>query len=111
MTPMQEHRAANPAPNPDDKHAVLGYLVEPEDVGKLTVICKQLQGGTDRERDLGHRLWLIINALRDLPVTQGDLKDTDKPAVYRAICGLRSCDAEFWAVEGQYHRCPQCNMA
>ena len=66
MTPMQEHRAANPAPNPDDKHTVLGYLVEPEDVVKLTVICKQLHGGTDRERDYGHRLWLIINTLRDL---------------------------------------------
>ena len=76
MTPMQEHRAANPAPNPDDKHAVLGYLVEPEDVVKLTVICNYLHAGTDRERDLGHRLWLIINTLRDLPITQGDMRWT-----------------------------------
>ena len=78
MTPMQEHRAANPAApgaNPDDMHAVIGYVVEPEDVVKLTIISNQLQSGTDRERDYGHRLWLILTKLRDLPLTQGDLKE------------------------------------
>lgn len=106
MTPMQEHRAANPAPNPDDKHAVLGYLVEPEDVVKLTVICKQLHGGTDRERDYGHRLWLIINTMRDLPVTQGDLKPTSKYVC--PFCGCTEEPVKEYDHPDCWPQCPNC---
>lgn len=103
MTPLQEHRAANPPPNPDDKHRVLGYLVEPDDVVKLTVISNQLHAGSDRERDLGHRLWLLINNLRDLPVTEGDLKPTSRYA-----CGFCGCTEEPIETPSNYPYCPNC---
>ena len=36
-------------------------LLEEDEVEKLRALQKELQGGTDRERDLGHRLWLVLN--------------------------------------------------
>lgn len=36
-------------------------LLEEEAVAKLRALQKELHGGTDRERDFGHRLWLVLN--------------------------------------------------
>jgi hypothetical protein len=41
------------------------YLLEGEELARLRAIADRLQGGSDRERDEGHRLWLIVNAIRD----------------------------------------------
>lgn len=51
---------------------LVGYLIEPDDMRKLREIEQQLHGGTDHERDLGHRIWLILNKAE--PVEQKDLK-------------------------------------
>ena len=39
---------------------------EAEDMAKLRKLASELHGGTDRERDYGHRLWLILQ--RAVPV-------------------------------------------
>lgn len=41
------------------------YVVEGDQLSKLQRIASELQGGTDRERDYGHRLWLILNAVKE----------------------------------------------
>ena len=39
------------------------YWIDEDDVRKLRRISDALMGGTDRERDYGHRVWLILNNL------------------------------------------------
>lgn len=45
------------------------FYVEAEDLKQLQILSDQLHNGSDRERDYGHRLWLIVSRIRDLPVT------------------------------------------
>lgn len=40
-------------------------LLDEDAVEKLRKLAAELQAGTDRERDYGHRLWLV---LKDAPV-------------------------------------------
>jgi hypothetical protein len=47
------------------------YLIDYDEMGKLRDIQEQLHSGTDRERDFGHRLWLILN--RAIPMSQAEL--------------------------------------
>lgn len=42
-----------------------GYIVEDDQLAKLQRIASELQGGTDRERDYGHRLWLILSTVKE----------------------------------------------
>lgn len=49
------------------------FLIDEDDMRKLREIQSQLHNGTDRERDYGHRLWLILN--RAEPVNTDQLKD------------------------------------
>ena len=53
-------------------NTVIGYLMEAHLMECLQQISTNLHGGTDRERDYGHRLWLIINELRNNPITEGE---------------------------------------
>lgn len=53
---------------------VIGYLIEPELLERLERVSYSLHSGSDRERDCGHRLWLIINEVRNLPINEGELK-------------------------------------
>lgn len=36
------------------------YMLDAEDFEKLRRLAERLHSGTDRERDEGHRLWLIL---------------------------------------------------
>lgn len=40
---------------------LLGYLIEPDALKKLRKIADELQAGSDKERDIGHRIWLLVN--------------------------------------------------
>jgi hypothetical protein len=42
------------------------YLIDYDEMSKLRDIQELLHGGTDRERDCGHRLWLVLN--RAIPI-------------------------------------------
>ena len=53
-------------------NTVIGYLMDAHLMERLQQISTNLHGGTDRERDYGHRLWLIINELRNNPITEGE---------------------------------------
>ncbi len=44
------------------------YYLDAEDLAKLRLLSSELQGGNDRERDYGHRLWLIVNRVEETPV-------------------------------------------
>jgi hypothetical protein len=52
------------------KPKIAYHMVDPDDVAKLRRLSEQLHGGTDRERDYGHRLWLIINKIEALGVPE-----------------------------------------
>ena len=41
------------------------YLVDEYQLRKLRELMLQLQGGSDRERDYGHRLWLLLNDIEE----------------------------------------------
>ena len=47
------------------------FALDADDMAKLRVLQAQLHGGTDRERDYGHRLWLILN--RAVPFNYDEL--------------------------------------
>jgi hypothetical protein len=38
----------------------VGYMLPTELFNRLQQIERELQGGTDRERDYGHKIWLIL---------------------------------------------------
>ena len=40
------------------------YFIEAGDAEKLAQLSKQLMGGNDRERDYGHKLWLIVGNIQ-----------------------------------------------
>ena len=52
------------------KPEIAYHMVDPDDVAKLRRLSSQLHGGTDRERDYGHRLWLIVNKIEALGVPE-----------------------------------------
>jgi len=41
------------------------FLIDAEQLEKLRNISSRLQSGSDRERDEGHRLWLLICDIED----------------------------------------------
>ena len=56
-----------------------GFLFDEDQFKKLRKLQSQLHGGTDRERDYGHRLWLVCNEVEDFQAieideTTGELK-------------------------------------
>jgi hypothetical protein len=50
------------------KPEIAYHMVDPDDVAKLRRLSSQLHGGTDRERDYGHRLLLIVETIESLGV-------------------------------------------
>ena len=58
-------------PSVEEKE-VIGYALEPRTFEQLRQIASQLQGGSDRDRDIGHRIWLIITGAE--PITSDMLK-------------------------------------
>ena len=40
------------------------FVLDAEQMEKLVAIAARLHGGTDKERDEGHRLWLLVEAIR-----------------------------------------------
>ena len=48
----------NPSKEPEEY-----WWVDADDVRKLREISAGLHMGTDRERDYGHRLWLVLDNL------------------------------------------------
>lgn len=40
-------------------------LIEDDDLERLRTIAAALQGGNDRERDQGHKLWLLVNKIKE----------------------------------------------
>lgn len=57
--------------NPSDQ-IIIGFLVEPHLWDRLQDIKSQLHNGTDKDRDLGHKLWLVLK--EGMPVFEGQLK-------------------------------------
>ncbi len=56
----------------------VGYFIEPEELAKLRAVSSTLHAGSDRERDAGHKVWLVVNAIEACPVTQSELDRLDK---------------------------------
>jgi hypothetical protein len=54
----------------NSKMDIVAYLLDEDDMRKLRIIQHQLHGGTDRERDYGHRLWLLLD--RAIPIREGE---------------------------------------
>lgn len=54
------------------------YALEEEYVAKLAKVSRELHAGTDRERDFGHQLWLILAAM--VPVDYDHDTDTFEEA-------------------------------
>ena len=46
------------------------HMVDPDDVAKLRKLATELHAGSDRERDYGHRLWLIVKDIETLGVPE-----------------------------------------
>ena len=42
------------------------YVLEDEDFDRLRAIQARLHGGSDKMRDEGHKLWLILNKVEDI---------------------------------------------
>ena len=40
------------------------YVMEVEQIVRLLAISDALHAGSDRERDLGHKLWLIVSEIQ-----------------------------------------------
>lgn len=54
-----------------EKHPI-GYIIEPEELRKLVQMAIRLNGASDRERDEGHKLDLIVHRIKELPLHSGD---------------------------------------
>lgn len=39
------------------------YTLTSEEMRKLRAICAQLHGGSDKYRDIGHRMWLVLGEI------------------------------------------------
>lgn len=44
------------------------YMVERDQLRAMFDIANTLHSGTDQERDLGHKLWLVLTEVRDQEV-------------------------------------------
>jgi hypothetical protein len=42
---------------------VVGYAIDVDDFNKLRKLSDTLHSGNDKERDLGHKIWLILNVV------------------------------------------------
>lgn len=40
------------------------YLVDTDQLAKLRLLADQLQAGSDKERDYGHRLWQLVEQVQ-----------------------------------------------
>ena len=47
-----------------------GFFFDEDQFKKLRKLQSQLHGGTDRERDYGHRLWLVCNEVELLSTVE-----------------------------------------
>lgn len=54
------------------------YLLEDVQLERLQAISNRLHNGTDRERDEGHRLWLVLNAVRELDIEESTLEQAEQ---------------------------------
>ena len=43
------------------------YLLDEDQLAKLRALSEQLHNGTGRERDYGHRLWLVLGEIEKQP--------------------------------------------
>lgn len=41
------------------------FVLDQDQLNKLFGVSNQLHAGTDKERDLGHQLWLVLNDIRN----------------------------------------------
>jgi hypothetical protein len=51
------------------------YVMWPEQLAKIKEICDRLHSGSDAMRDQGHRLWLVLNEVKDQQVETVDAKE------------------------------------
>ena len=56
----------------EDSEGAQYLIIDTHELDKLRVIKDQLHGGTDRERDYGHRIDLIIRSMELVPAERGD---------------------------------------
>jgi len=45
------------------------FVLDDDQIRNLWAIAERLQGGNDKERDEGHRLWVILNQVKTQTVT------------------------------------------
>ncbi len=45
------------------------FALDEDQMRKLSAIAERLQGGNDKERDEGHRLWLILAQVKTQTLT------------------------------------------
>ena len=55
------------------------YLVDEDTMTKLGKLYAALHSGTDRERDYGHKLWLICSEITH-PMNEVEVNDKGEPA-------------------------------
>ena len=67
------HRGLTDQPCDICQQEIAGYIIEAEDLDTLRNIASKLHGGSDKERDLGHKLWLIVNVAEEVPITIAEL--------------------------------------
>lgn len=46
------------------------FALEPHQLKKLFDLSDQLHSGSDKERDYGHRLWLVLMEVVEMPITK-----------------------------------------
>ena len=46
-------------------HLTTTRYIDAEQIAKLRAIADRLQGGSDKMRDEGHKLWLIVGEIAD----------------------------------------------
>jgi len=50
------------------ERTIIGYAIDIDDFKKLRSLSDTLHSGNDKERDLGHKIWLILNVAELNPV-------------------------------------------
>ena len=55
------------------------YLLDEDQLAKLRALSEQLHNGTGRERDYGHRLWLVLGEIEKQPFEEEARGGIDKP--------------------------------
>jgi hypothetical protein len=71
LFPLRDEQAGGEAVSNDNEP--IGYAIEPHRFRALQKMAAQLCGGTDRERDQGNLLHLIVREIEDNPIY--DLKE------------------------------------